>query len=154
MRAERQRPAVSLLGRRPSQYTFFRLSSATARSSSWIRLDSEDVSAPSRGAVIKTTAARLPPAARKTNFLINIRFLLFVAFFASTDFLRLIPLRFYFLCLTDIGSTEFNFRRPRNAGLPLADSRDWSPIDDGIKAGVTLSLRSLRNVISTMSFSV
>jgi hypothetical protein len=33
--------------------------------------------------------------------LINIRFLLCVVFFGSTEFLRSIPWRFHFLCLSD-----------------------------------------------------
>src|SRR5881394_626402 len=53
-------------------------SCSTARSSFWRRSDSEAVCAPSRGAASKTIAARLTPAARKTNFLVNIRFLLLV----------------------------------------------------------------------------
>src|SRR5437773_9435604 len=52
-------------------------SCSTARSSFWSRSDSEGVCAPSRGTASKIIAARLTPAARKTNFLVNIRFLLF-----------------------------------------------------------------------------
>src|SRR5437762_5996122 len=56
-------------------------SCSTARSSFWRRSDSEGVCAPRRGAAIKIIAARLMPAARRTNFLVNIRFLLLVVKF-------------------------------------------------------------------------